>query len=123
MPEVSIEVAGRSYRVGCGEGEEVHLVRLAELVDTEATKLARKLGQMPEGRLMLMCALMMADQISDAEAAKEAAERKAANAEKLAEARQSAEVFGADREAQVSKSLDALAVRIETLASRVEEAV
>ena len=65
MPEVSIEVAGRVYRVGCGEGEEGHLIKLAELIDTEATRLTRKMGQMTEGRLMLMSALMLADKLAE----------------------------------------------------------
>lgn len=120
MPEVTVDVAGRSYRIGCGEGEEVHLVRLAELVDTEATRLNRKLGQMTEGRLMLMSALMLADKLAEAEAAKAEADRRAANAEKLAEARASSDMFGPEREAEVAASLDALAERIEVLAGRVE---
>lgn len=120
MPEVTVEVAGRSYRIGCGEGEEVHLVRLAELVDTEATRLNRKLGQMTEGRLMLMSALMLADKLAEAESGKAEADRRAANAEKLAEARAASDMFGPEREAEVAASLDALAKRIEVLAGRVE---
>ena len=120
MPEVTVDVAGRSYRLGCGEGEEVHLVRLAELIDNEATRLQRKMGQMTEGRLMLMSALMLADKLAEAEQAQAAAERKAANAEKLAEARASQDMFSPEREAQIAANLDALAERIEVLAGRVE---
>ena len=120
MPEVTVDVAGRSYRLGCGEGEEVHLVRLAELIDNEATRLQRKMGQMTEGRLMLMSALMLADKLAEAEQAQAVAERKAANAEKLAEARASQDMFSPEREAQIAANLDALAERIEVLAGRVE---
>ena len=120
MPEVTVDVAGRSYRIGCGEGEEVHLVRLAELVDNEATRLGRKLGQMTEGRLMLMSALMLADKLSEAEAAQAESERRAVNAEKLAESRASTDMFDPEREDKIAANLDALAARIETLAGRVE---
>ena len=72
MPEVSVDVAGRNYRLGCGEGEEVHLVRLADMVDQEASRLQRKLGQLSEGRLMLMAGLMLADKIVDETAGVEA---------------------------------------------------
>lgn len=123
MPEVTVDVAGRSYRVGCGEGEEVHLVRLAEMVDTEATRLNRKLGNMPEGRLMLMSALMLADKLFEAETAKGEAERTAMNAQKLAEARAGAESLSQQREDEIAASLDALAARIEGLADRVEAPV
>lgn len=67
MPEVSVEVAGRIYRVGCGEGEEGHLIKLAERIDNEATRLTRTMGNMTEGRLMLLSALMLADKLNDEE--------------------------------------------------------
>ena len=121
MPEVMIDVAGRSYRVGCGEGEEAHLVRLAERIDAEASTLVRKMGQISEGRLMLMAALMLADKLSDAEAAIAKADGRAANAEKLAKASEiPADLFNPEREAQIAETLDALAERIEALAGRVE---
>jgi len=122
MPEVAVEVAGRSYRLGCGAGEEVHLVRLAELVDNEAQRLQRTLGNVSEGRLMLMSALMLADKLADAETARVDAEHRAGAAERLAEARTSGDLFAPEREAEIAKTLDALAERIEHLAGQVEGA-
>ncbi len=119
MPEVSIEVAGRTYRVGCGEGEEAHLDGLARVIDGEAGKLSRSMGQMTEGRLMLMSALMIADRLTEAEAALAAAERRAVNAEKLAETRAApSDLFNPEREAEIARNLDALASRIDALAGR-----
>jgi len=119
MPDVTVEVAGRSYRVGCGEGEEAHLTRLAQLVDAEASKLARSLGQMAEGRLMLMTALVIADRLADSEAMAAKAERRAVNAEKLAETRATpSDLFNPEREAEIARNLDALAERINALATR-----
>lgn len=119
MPEVTVEIAGRSYRIGCGEGEEQHLMALAARVDGEAARLSR-LGQMPEGRLLLMSALMLADRLSEAEAAASAADRRAANAEKMAESRDAEGLFGPEREAEIADSLNALATRIETLVGRID---
>lgn len=121
MPEVTVDVAGRTYRLGCADGEEAHLVRLAELVDTEAQRLHRKIGQMTEGRLMLMSALMLADKLTEADAGRTEADRKAAAAEKLAAAQQSSDVYDPEREVEIAGVLDALAARIEDLAGRVEE--
>ncbi len=119
MPEVNIEVAGRSYRVGCGEGEEAHLTGLAQMLDAEATKLSRSMGQMTEGRLMLMAALMIADKLADAEAVAAKADRRAVNAEKLAEGRSApSDLFNPEREAEIARNLDALAERIDALAGR-----
>jgi cell division protein ZapA len=120
MPEVTVEVAGRSYRLGCGEGEEQHLLALAARVDGEAARLGQSLGQMGEGRLLLMSALMLADRLSEAEAALRAAERRAAQAEQAAEARAAEDNAGAEQEAEIAASLDALSERIESLAVRVE---
>ncbi len=115
MAEVTVEVAGRTYRLGCGEGEEQHLMALAARVDGEAARLGHTLGQVGEGRLMLMSALMLADRLSEAEAALQAAERRAAAAEKAAEARED----GAGQEAEIAASLDAMSDRIESLAGRI----
>ena len=120
MPEVTIEIAGRSYRLACGDGEERHLMALAARVDGEAARLGQSLGQMGEGRLMLMSALMLADRLSDAEAALRAAERRAAQAEEVAEARAAQDRVGAEQEAGIAAGLDALADRIESLAVRIE---
>ena len=49
-----------------------------------------------------------------------AAEQKAANAEKLAEAQASSDLFNEEREDQIARNLDALADRIEALAGRVQ---
>ncbi|MEM7189864.1 MAG: cell division protein ZapA [Pseudomonadota bacterium] len=121
MPEVNIEVAGRSYRVGCGEGEEAHLTRLAQIVDAEASALARQMGQVSEGRLMLMAALMVADKLAEAQTAQGAAERRAVNAEKIADSRaEPSDLFNPEREAEIARNLDALADRIDALAGRME---
>ena len=37
MPEVQIEIGGRSYTVACQDGEETFLRAAARMLDTEAT--------------------------------------------------------------------------------------
>ncbi len=115
MPEVDVEVAGRSYRLGCGEGEEQHLRALAARVDGEAARLGTSIGQVNEGRLMLMSALMLADRLSETEAALQAAERRAAKAE--GEARK---LLGAEQEREIVSSIEAVAERVEALAAQIE---
>lgn len=115
MPEVTVEVAGKSYRLGCGEGEEQHLLALAARVDGEAARLGGSLGQVSEGRLMLMSALMLADRLSETEAALQAAERRAAKGQQ--EAR---DLLGGEHESAMASSIDSLAERVESLADRIE---
>ena len=120
MPEVTVEVGGKSYRLRCGEGEEGHLMALAARVDGEAARLGQ-LGSIPEARLMLMSALMLADRLSETEAALRAAERRAVEAERMTTERSDGPET--ERQAEVAASIDALAARIESLAERVEEGV
>ncbi|MEM7546122.1 MAG: cell division protein ZapA [Pseudomonadota bacterium] len=68
MAEVSIKVGGRHYQMACDDGQEGHLRALAARLDTEAQALAGS-GKISEARLMLMVALMMADQLDEAEEA------------------------------------------------------
>jgi cell division protein ZapA len=76
MADVSVEVAGRAYRLACEDGEEGHLRALAGELDAEARRLLGSLRSAPEeARLMLMLALLMADR--RAEAAGGLAEREA----------------------------------------------
>ncbi|MEM9782393.1 MAG: cell division protein ZapA [Pseudomonadota bacterium] len=72
MAELRVEIAGRSYRLGCEDGQESHLAELAAKLDAEARSIAGKSVTVPEGRLLVMCALSIADQLAEAEAARTA---------------------------------------------------
>lgn len=61
MPEVTIGIGGRTFEVACQEGEQRFLVAAAKLLDAEASVLAEQVGRMPEGRMLLMAGLMLAD--------------------------------------------------------------
>jgi cell division protein ZapA len=117
MTEVTVEVAGRAYRLGCGEGEEAHLTGLAAMIDAEARALVRQFGQMPEGRLLLMTALMVSDRLAEAEARSRDAEARLAEAKKLADERaQPADMFGPEREESLTRRINLLAAKIEGVA-------
>lgn len=66
MAEVTIDIAGRSYRIGCGDGEQPHVKALAAMIDAEARKIESGAGTVPEGRLLVMSALLLADRLEDA---------------------------------------------------------
>ena len=61
MPEVNIEIGGRSFEVACHEGEESFLQSAAAMLNEEAQVLSDQIGRMPEGRMLLMAGLMLAD--------------------------------------------------------------
>jgi cell division protein ZapA len=116
MAEVTVDVGGRSYRMGCGEGEEAHLESLAAVIDAEAQALQQQFGQMAEGRLLMMTALMVADRLSEVEKKTRQVERKLAEAEKLAESRaRPDDLFGPEREAELARRIDDLTAQIENI--------
>ena len=75
MPEVSISIDGRSFEVACQTGEEQYLEATAKLLDGEASLLSNQIGRMPEGRMLLMAGLMLADKTAGLEERLERAEQ------------------------------------------------
>ena len=65
MAQVTIEVNGHDYVVGCEDGQERRLADLAASVDAQVRQVARDVGSLGETRLMLMGALVMADDITE----------------------------------------------------------
>src|SRR5579863_1808957 len=62
MPLVNVMVNGRAYTIACDEGEEDHLRQLAATVDAKAREVLSSVGQVGDARLLLMAALLMADE-------------------------------------------------------------
>jgi cell division protein ZapA len=61
MAQLNIEVNGRTYVVGCEDGQEDHVRQLAALIDGQVRQVGQEIGQLGETRLMLMGALLVAD--------------------------------------------------------------
>ena len=72
MGQVLVEIGGRSYALSCRDGDEAHLTELADGIAQKADALTVSLGTMTESRLLLMSALMVADELHDTRAAKAA---------------------------------------------------
>ena len=66
MAQVTIDVNGRPYQVGCEDGQEAHLRDLAAVIDRQVRQVAEDVGQLGETRLLLMSALLMADELAEA---------------------------------------------------------
>mgnify|MGYP002626640811 CR=1 FL=1 len=66
MGKVTVRVNGRDYQMACEDGEEEHLVHLAEFINRHVNDLVETVGQVGEARLLLMAALVIADELADA---------------------------------------------------------
>jgi cell division protein ZapA len=67
MAQVSLIIGGNSYDVSCRDGEEAHLNRLAQLVDQKAIEATAAVGNASEPRKLLFAALLLADELIEAQ--------------------------------------------------------
>ena len=65
MAQIEVTINGHAYQVACDDGEEEHLLNLADYVDRKIGELAKTLGQVGEARLMLMAGRVIADELSE----------------------------------------------------------
>ena len=63
--KVAITIVGRTYEISCDDGQEDYIGVLAAEVDKRADALFRSVGQVGDARLMVMVALLMADEMAD----------------------------------------------------------
>jgi len=63
LTQVSVTIAGRSYRMACAEGEEAHLEELAKLYDAKIADMREAFGEIGDMRLHVMAALTFADEL------------------------------------------------------------
>jgi cell division protein ZapA len=66
MGQISVNVNGRRYPIVCEDGEEEHVQYLAEFVDKRIADLVAEAGPAGESQLLLMAALLIADDLSNA---------------------------------------------------------
>jgi cell division protein ZapA len=110
MPEIPITVNGRNYRVTCGDGQEERLQQLARDFDQRVQTLVRSVGQAGEAQLMLVAALLLADQLDETRA----------ELERVKAAPPPAPDKSAER--QAAALIDGLTRRIEAIAEQLERA-
>lgn len=101
MSQITLTVGGRAFPVSCADGEEEHVRRLAAVVDG---KMAGSSAN--DAQNLLFAALILADEAEEARRGKPAAQSPIPDAD------------GAARLVQ----LEALALRIESLAEVLEKA-
>jgi cell division protein ZapA len=72
MAQITVTIHNRAYQVGCEDGQELHVQKLAAYIDRRVAELAEKsgvpgpAGQVTESRLLAMAALLIADELGDA---------------------------------------------------------
>ena len=68
MGQALLTITGRTYRISCRDGDEDRISRLGDEIAARAERITGSLGSVPEGQLLVMTALMLADELADARA-------------------------------------------------------
>ena len=63
MGQVRITLNGRGYDIACDDGQEEHVMRLANAMSERVNQLVAANGQVGEARLLLMAGLLLADDL------------------------------------------------------------
>jgi cell division protein ZapA len=107
MAQITVSINGRGYPVACNEGEEARIEELGRYIDAKVKTFASELGQIGETRLLVLAALVLADELADAQAQSDAP--RAGNGAAL-------------DDGIVAAGIENLAQRIEAIAARLEMA-
>ena len=67
MPEVNVEINGRKYRMACEEGQQQHLIGLAERFNGHVEQLKGAVGEIGDNRLTVMAGIAVVDELAEAE--------------------------------------------------------
>lgn len=117
MPLVNVMVNARAYTIACDEGEEEHLKSLAAYVDDKVRELLGTVGQVGDQRLLLMAALLIADENHDL------AQRLEAQMQQSDAVSQAEVVKHRDKsETAAAEALEAAAQRLEDVAAKLAHA-
>ena len=65
MAQVTVKINGYAYTVGCEDGQESHLMAMAQQVDSRIDSIKALGGTTSESRLLVLASLLMADELHD----------------------------------------------------------
>ncbi len=65
MAQVTVTIDGKSYRMACDEGQEEHLIDLAQRFDRYVMHLKSSFGEIGDHRLAVMAGIMVIDELAE----------------------------------------------------------
>jgi len=98
MGQVTVNLNGHHYTIGCADGDEGRLRILAEDLDKRMSALVGAVGQVGDARLLVMLSLLLLDEMEEARGG-------------------SAPAIQTD---DAAAAIESLAARMESLAERLE---
>ena len=118
MPEVVVEVNDRKYRMACEEGQEAHVMALAERFNRQVDRFKDGFGEVGDNRLTVMAGIALMDELEEAE-------RKIAalqgNIVELTHAGHELTQESEELERSFAKRLNEVARKVEAIATAIDE--
>lgn len=68
MGQIWLPIGGYNYAFTCRDGEEAHALKLGEMVDARVKTAVTSVGSASEVRQLMLGALLLADEVNDAQA-------------------------------------------------------
>ena len=118
MPEVNVEINGRKYRMACEEGQEAHLLGLADRFNKQIDRLKESFGEIGDNRLTVMAGIAVIDELGEAE------RRIAQLKQDVADLTEAGEAMAAEHESvelKFAKRLSEAARKVEAIATAIDE--
>lgn len=66
MSNIAVSIGGRRFTLACADGEEAHVVQLAQLIDEKVA--AAGAANLSESRMLLFASLLLADDVHNLQA-------------------------------------------------------
>jgi cell division protein ZapA len=118
VAQVTVKINGYAYTVGCEDGQEPHLMSMAEQVESRIDSIKAIGGNSGEARLLVLASLLMADELHDLRIELDNLRSVAARAARRET--KSASEAAAKPEPELARKLGRLAVRAEEIATGLE---
>ena len=114
MAQVTVMIDGKAYRMACEDGQEDHLRTLGGVVDAKIAEMRANFGEIGDARLTIMAAIVLADELSEAQRRVDALD---SGMERMRTEHAASRSQHSHGEAGAAATLDALTSRLERLAT------
>lgn len=116
MAQITVSIDGKAYRMACEEGQEQHLLDLAQRFDRYVGHLKTQFGEIGDLRLTVMAGIMVMDEMT------ELSRQVAALQTEVAGLRETSDGAAASRETrdhQVTAAIEEVTARLNALAAKL----
>lgn len=116
MAQVTVTIDGKAYRMACDEGQEEHLMDLAQRFDRYVGHLKDSFGEIGDQRLTVMAGIMVMDELTELQKRMKGLESEIST---LRKTRDEALQKANKSDAALTTALSSLATRMEALSDRL----